>query len=617
MVVSGNEDLLERAFQLAFFIVPDRASAYEIAARAVEKLGLQSSREKRRVYWRGRNAKLKIRRISRPDADTLQWLVYLESEECEKEQERNDRQTETDLVIRYIKYLVQLTTSASSFYVNVGLNRLLRNYSTSEVQQVYEFTTEHYPASEEYRKIKGRLMNQLAARFDGFVKIRTSEYRELKFETDENQKQWAMLVEECLEGFTPWSSKEACLRDSAELRFGDPGTGLKHHSSPNHVDGIETNRCHWFMHSPCYGELARKLGLDPPEERLSVPQFQLKNGSGQDPDPSGSGRKIAPLTEAEVKALRQRIDSSDARRQQALLQPLKIVAHGAVCAHLDPLRNEKRQFEIHEGMKLLEVRTETAGTDLTLATHWIDYTEWNGIAAGEYTIALKDRRQLAFKIVPAASGTAQEGGATVVVESCSSSPLPAWLNLIGSYLQLRPNLPAYAFASVLFAALGWLAATSNYRGKLAHQQSTIEQMAAQIASQKTAPPAQEQKAPQPAKTIATYFLASATPSLRGTDNPAEPVVTFAPGDSLMMLDLAVAQGERGSYRATLSSFPEEQELLRENLLKPIKKSNGWVVEVALPSAHLADRTHYLVTLETLDRGGRVTPVTRVLFEVRK
>ncbi len=615
--MSGNEDLWEKAFQLAFFIVPDRASAYQIAARAIEKLGLQRSREKRRVYWRGRDAKLKIRRISRPDSDTLQWLVYLESEESEKEQERNNRHTETDLVIRYIKYLVQLTTSASSFYVNVGLNRLLRNYSTPEVQQVYEFTTEHYPASEEYRKIKGRLMNQLATRFDGFVNIRTSEYRELKFETYENQKQWENLVEECLEAFTPWSSKEACLRGAGELKFGDPGAGVRHPHSPNHVDGIETNRCHWFMHSPCYGELASKLGLDPPAERLSVPQFQFKTGGGQDPDPSGSGRKIPPLTEAEMQALRQRIESSDAKRQQALLQPLKIVAHGAVCAHLNPLRNEKRQFEIHEGMKLLEVRTETAGSDLTLAAHWIDYTECNGIAAGEYTIALKDKRQLLFKIVPAAPGTAQEGGATVVVESRSSSFPLDWLNAVGSYMQLRRNVPAYAFASVLLIAIGWLAATVNYRGKLAHQQSTIEHLASQIASQKTAPPPAEQKHPQPATTIATYFLASATPSLRGTDNPEEPVVTFTPGDSLVMLDLGIAQPEHSFYRATLSSFPEEQELLREDLLRPIKKSDGWVVELALSSARVTDRTHYLVTVETLDRTGHVTPVTRVLFEVRK
>lgn len=615
--MNGYEELWEKAFQLAFFIVPDRASAYQIAGRAVEKLGLQRSREKRRAYWRIRNAKLRIRRISRPDADALQWLVYLESEECEKEQERNGQQTEVDLVIRYIKHLVQLTTSASSFYVNVGLNRLLRNYSTPEVQQVYEFITEHYPASEEYRKVKGRLMNRLAARFDPFLKIRTSEYRELRFEVYENQKRWMSLVEECLEAFTPWSTREACLRGSVELKFGDPGSGARHPSFPNHADGIETNRCHWFMHSPCYGELAKKLGLDPPEERLSVPQFLFNNGDGQGLNPSGSGRKVAPLTEAERQALKDRIDSGEAKRQQALLQPLKIVAQGAVCARLNPVQDQTRQFDIPEGTKLLEVRAEGTGADLTLATHWIDYTEWSGIAASEYRIALKDKRELIFKIVPAGSGTEQEGGATVVVESCSSSPLPAWLGVVGSYMRVRQNLPGYAFAAVVFVALGWLAATANYRAKLAQQQRTVEHPAAEMASQKPAIAPRDQRPPQPPKIVATYLFASGNPTLRGTENPEEQVVTFAPGDSLIMLDLAVVRGEHGSYRSVVSSFPEEQELLRENLLRPAKRRNDWVVEFALPSALVADRTHYLITLDALDGAGRPTPVSRFLFEVRK
>ncbi len=614
--MSGNEDLWQKAFQLAFFIVPDRANAYQIAGRAIEKIGLQRSREKRRSYWRGRNTKLKIRRIIRPDADALQWLVYLESEECEREQERIGQHNEVDLVIRYIKHLVQLTTGASSFYVNVGLNRLLRNYSTPEVQQVYEFTTEHYPASEEYRKVKGRLMNHLAARFDPLLKIRTWEYRELRFETYEDQKPWVGLVEECLEVFTPWSTSESCLRGLIEINFGDPGSGVRHPRSASHVDGIESDRCHWFMHSPCYGELAKNLSLDPPEDRLSVPQFILNNGDGQGLNPSGSERKVSPLTDAEMRALKDKIDTGEAKRRESPLQPLKIVAHGVVCAHLDPVKDETRRFDIPDGTKLLEVRTEGTGSDLTLATHWIDYTEWGGIAAGEYTITLKDKRELVFEIVAAGSGTEQEGGASVVVESRSSSLLPAWFDAIGSFARVRQNLPRYAFATVVFVALGWLAATAVYRSKLAEQKSTVEHMAAEIASQQEAISSQGQEPTQP-KLVATYLFSSESPTLRGTDNPEERVVTFARGDSLVMLDLPVVRDEQGSYRAALSSFPEEQELLRENLLRPIKKGNNWVLELALPSALVADRTHYLITLETLDSADRTTPVSRFLFEVRK
>src|SRR5579863_4196969 len=190
MSLSERGNQWEHAFQLAFFIIPDRATAFEVTGRAIEKLGSQRSRERRRIYWRGRNKKVRIRRISRPDEDTLQWLIYLESEAYEKKQEQCDDVTEIEMVIRYVKHLVQLTTGASSFYVNVGLNRLLRSYSTPEVQQIYEYTTEHYPASEEYRKVKGRLMNALIARFDRFLRVQTSEYRELRFEPHQDQKRW-------------------------------------------------------------------------------------------------------------------------------------------------------------------------------------------------------------------------------------------------------------------------------------------------------------------------------------------------------------------------------------------------------------------------------------------
>jgi hypothetical protein len=521
-------------------------------------------------------------------------------------------------VLRYIKHLVQITTGASSFYVNVGLNRLLRNYSTPEVQNVYEFATEHYPASEEYRKVKGRLMNLLTARFDRFLAIRISEYGERRFEAYEDQRPLAKLVEDCLEVFTPWSSRQACWQGSMESFGGDPGTGLRQPGFSNHLDRIEINRCHWFIHSRCYGELTKKLGLDPPGDRLLVPQFFLKGDHGQTPDPTAAiERKVAPLTDGEIREMKDRINSSEVKRQQIPLQPLKIVAHDAVFARLDPRQEEKRRFDIPHGTKLLEVRSEATGTDLILATHWIDYTEWNGIAAGEYTIALKQRRELVFKIVPAGPGTEQEGGAAVEVESRSRSPLADWADRIAAFVRAPQNLTGYAFAAVLFVAVGWLAATVNYRSRLIHEQRTVEHPVAAVPSPKTPTVPQEQSPPESAKIVATYFFASGSSSVRGTENPEEPVVTFARGNPLVMLDFAVVPGAHRSYRVALSSFAGEEELLRENDLRPTKKHNDWMVEFALPSALVADRTHYLATLSAVDSGGRTTPLSRFLFEVRK
>lgn len=608
--MNESESQWERAFHLAFFIIPDRTSALEVLKSAIEKLGSQRSRERRRTYWRGRNRKLRIRRISRPGGDTLQWLIYLESGAYEKKQEESQEPTKVDLVIRYAKHLVQLTTGASSFYVNIGLNRLLRNYSTPEVQQIYEFTTEHYPASEEYRKVKARLMNALTARFDRFLRIQTSEYRELRFETCQNQAQWLGVVEECLEFFTPWSSRRACLEGLADLRVGEPGTGVWHPDLPSHPDGVETNRCHWFMHTPCYGELAKKLGFDAPQKRLSVPQFSLRGNDGPNGNANISGRTTDRLSEDERNALKDHLDSSETKRKQASTRLLKIVTHGVVRAHLNPYQDDRLQFDIPDGTKLIEIQSEVNGSNLTLATHWIDYTECEGIASGEYTISLRDKRELILKVVPSSYEGKEEGGAVVVVAARSASFLSPWLQRIAYFFEARRKLWGYAVAAVVLVGLGWFAATMRDQAQLARQR--VSQPLASGRATMAQQPSREATRPVP-----TYLLAAGVPTLRGPGGAKEAAVVFAPNGPLVMLELLIPRPFSDSYRASLSSFVDDQELLSENPLTRKRTDSGWVVEFAVPSSCVTNDTHYLVTLASLDRSGHATPVARYVFQVRK
>src|SRR6185437_11666219 len=134
-----------------------------------------------------------------------------EADTCEKKQESQGLPTEADMVVRYVKHLAQLTTVNSSFHVNVGFNRLLRSYTTPEVQQVYELVTARYPAPEEYRKAKGKLLKQLATRFERFLRMRTAPFGELQFETHVAHEYWSGLVEQCLEFFAPWSARPSCF----------------------------------------------------------------------------------------------------------------------------------------------------------------------------------------------------------------------------------------------------------------------------------------------------------------------------------------------------------------------------------------------------------------------
>jgi hypothetical protein len=611
-----SEKLWERAFQLSYFVLLDRSQARECVARALEKLAVQQSREKRRTYWRGRKSQLTIRRISRPTEDTLQWLICLESEICEKEQESQGRATEADMVVRYIKHLAQLTTVSSSFHVNVGFNRLLRNYSTPEVQQVYELATERYPAGEEYRKAKGKLLNQLLARFERFLKVRRAQYGELQLETHDSHERWCGLIEQCLELFAPWSGYHDCLAVGVAPEMLTGGQlGRAGDSSPR-ADRLETSRCHWFMHSTCYGRLVERLGFDPPRERLAVPRFL--NHGGDDPGSTSASlqRRTAPLSQEETRILRERMAAVAAYRHSIPLRPLKIIAHGSECATLDPAREERCRFEIPDGIQLLEIRSDIAGENRTVATHWIDRDEANHFIAGEYTFAVQGGGQLTLRVLPKLGPAAEEDtGAVVEIETRAVATLSkrwraltSWL--IDEYHPIRP-----ALVSVAIAALGGLAASAYFWPRISRDSITITRMAREVAARNAALAALQHAPSQPSlRSAPRYTLAPQTTNVRGTGGSArEPVVTFAPGDSLAILEIPVQGDERGSYRATLSSFPEEEERLTEMALRPAKRGDHWVVEFPIPAALVQANTHYLLALTR--KGGMSTD--RYVLEVRK
>jgi hypothetical protein len=598
-----NESLWERAFQLAYFILLDRSAAHECVARALEKLAAQRTRERRRGYWRLRKRELKIRRISRPPEDSLQWLIFLESESCEKTQEMRGQPTEADMIVRYIKHLAQLTTVNSSFHVNIGFNRLLRRYTTPEVQQVYELATRRYPGSEEYRKAKGKLLEQLAARFERFLRVCTAQYGELQFEVHPEQQTWSGLVEECLRLFTPWSGHGSCLQESAAPAaagvYGLVRRALRASQTPDHV---ETGRCHWFMHSTCFCHLTQELGLAPPLERLSVPRFlhqDDRGGSGAD----SSERRAAPLSDAETGVLRDRVSSVMARQGAIPLEPLRIVAHGVVCSRLDPARDGSHRFDIPEGTRLLELRSDTGGSDRILATHWVAYDEDGGVVGGEYTLDLQGGRQLTLGVIPKASAQeeARAAAAVVTIESrlaLARKPLSF----------LRP-----ALASVALVTVGVLAASVYFGPGISRDRLALDRMARQLAQQQGTI-ASLRRTPDPlTPSVRHYAFGSGAPNIRGEGNTGEPIVTLAAGDSMIILELPVADGAHGPYRARLSTFPQQQERLTEVSLQAVRRRSDWIVEFALPAALVENDTHYLLALTRAEG----TDARHYLFKVRK
>src|SRR5438105_9258179 len=143
-----GSDWLEKGFQMAYYTVPDRKTAIEIVSRSLEKLRVHVHREKKRYYWRDKHLERPIRRITRQAGDLLQWLIMVDSEPFERQEEQVSEPSTRDLAVRYVKHQLRLTSATSSFHVNVGLSRLLYSYKTSQTQAIYELVTRRYPGAD-------------------------------------------------------------------------------------------------------------------------------------------------------------------------------------------------------------------------------------------------------------------------------------------------------------------------------------------------------------------------------------------------------------------------------------------------------------------------------------
>jgi hypothetical protein len=605
------EDILERGFQLAYFIFPSRPQAVLILSGAVNKLKTQHGRESRRTYWRDKYLKRGITRITREESDMLQWLIFYESDHFEKEQEAAHRATLKDMVVRYIKSLVRMTSAMSSFHVNIGLNRLLHNYSTAETQRVYESMTDRYPGADEYRRAKSVLMNKLEERFDGMLKTSRTQHGEVRFVAADDQEHWADMVDLCLKEFTPWSTLNACPvannAGGAELKLPSSlsGSGVDQNL-------IETSRCHAFIDPLCFGRLVRALAIEPPNQRLDLPRFFMEN-----PDNSNNSAPQTPkLSAEERKAIADFAATEAERRQKTMPTNLVIVVDGQECAQLDAKGATSRQLAIREGAELIEIWTEESGAPLLLATHKIAYAETSGIAPADFSFQFKDAAALLLQISTQTSSTggAEDGPRTASLsvkyrpgrQSVQASP--RWLGFV----------PKFGPAVAALVAFGWIVGTYVHR----HPPASEAPASPGVVEVEKAPPQPEATPAQIARANelpVTYRLVPDEFATRGNGSADTPSVTVPVHTVLIRLELPIASADAaGTFHGTLKTFLEDKEILAVNQLKAQQDGSGVAtVTFSVPSTALKANTDYTVELERHNPNVMVEKLSTYTFHTVK
>ena len=586
-------ELLQRGFELAYFLIPDRVTAIDILTRALEKIRARSRREMKRLYWRDKHAERPVRRIARSDMDMLQWLIMFEAEQDERAQERAGSISSRGMAIRYIKHLIQITTALSSFYVNVGVSRLLHNYSTSEAQRVYEMLTSRFLGPDEYRRAKSALMDKMSERFAGFLKIARVDHGELRFETSDNQERWADAVSDCLRVFTPWSTQGHC----AQFVSVNGNTKLKaaQKSADTDQNESELRCCHILIEPTCYDQLMKDLAFDAPETRLALPRFIMPDKQEKNDDNNVQPPRPPELSQEDLDQIQRRLAVTDARRRNANPRIVTIMIDGVEHAQLDLTQKHQLQIGLEAGASLIEIRGSDERGDLLLATHFIPYAN-NAFESSRGTAKL-GAGELEFEVIPVATGGQRPPQAILSLNYHAAfqwtHPWIAWRE----FADFRITLRAYVLAGLAMALIGWGVAGAFYSHKVKELEQKLE-----LARRN-----QQQLSPTSARAIISYALIRDDQRVRGTETTGIPEISLHLHSPAISLELPLTSTTGSpSYSAELKTFTGDQTLMTQNFLQPTRTENGSIVEIVVPVDLLKVDTYYTVHLHSSDRTDRFT-----------
>jgi hypothetical protein len=403
------DDIAGKAFALAYFIHGNRVKAISIVREALSKLEVAAAAQVKRLYYTPARRSLLHRakpashrtKISLSDLHLLQRLIYVESEPYEKERERTpDTLRQEDALIHFIKYLIRISIKRNSFYVALGVSRLLHNYSTSETMEIYNVVVQDPERVKDdyyYRSRKGQLIQEIKDRFGDLLNLSRGSRGEERFQTLDAPDEFIELVTECLNQFSPWQTP--CLIPS---RYDPTADELPTLSSAHHgeEDTVEINRIHAVVHPDCYGRITGSLKLEPPALRLSVPHFILPNGKNNMQGPNNKSRRPPPsLNSDELDALKRSLYEQSARRKTTHASLLSVVVDKVERARLDLQRADSIRFAIDDRDELIEVRALDGGEGTLLAAHLLGGNETCDLGSrAKSEIVLEGGQRLTFEL---------------------------------------------------------------------------------------------------------------------------------------------------------------------------------------------------------------------------
>jgi hypothetical protein len=459
--ITPTDELLNRAFQLAYFILGDRTAAIYVAMAAIDKLKTASTIQDRRLYYMptGRSAYPAARtKVSLSHIHLLQRLIYTESEPFERLIEGQEKPLQQqDMIIRFIKHLVRVATKHNSFYVALGLSRLLYNYTTSETTEIYNLVIQDPDRGRDdyyYRSRKMHLLKELKDRFRNSLKTYRGFRGEERFQPQEDSAIYLSLVKECLSRFTPWESV-CVLPPDVDPTKNIVTSLLFNGKDPDEEHEIELNRLHTLLHPDCFERLVLALGLDPPAQRLELPYFFISSNA---PGATDDRFKPQALSRGELDAIRRYLEKNSTYRKDASKQLLSVLVDGDEysCFAID--QTSSVQINVEEYAEFIEVRSLEEDEEVPLAIYPLTYNE-SGIITANASIMLGQGQRLSITVQPSDGSSGETAAARVSITYQEARPITRVSSLLQQfklYLSSVTGLWQQSSVNYLKLLLGFL-----------------------------------------------------------------------------------------------------------------------------------------------------------------
>jgi hypothetical protein len=326
------------------------------------------------------------------------------------------------MIVRFVKHLTRVTLRRNSFYVTVGVTRLLHGYSTAAALDLHGLVSQEpvrLPTDDYCRSRKKLLMKEMLERFGALLNVVRGAHGEHRFRCHESTARWAALVEACLRRFTPWGSTcplprrlETPMVDLPELSF--------EAADPDREHAVEVSRIHSILHPPCFARLTAALGLPPPAQRLTVPRFCLCQGDDAGPRPSRNRWRPPALSGETRRRILDRLTVQADTRRQRPGRFLSVRVDGRERAVLDLARERQVRFEVGAGADLVEVCRRDG---LALAAWGLGGP--GSTMPREASIVIEGGQRIAFTASPPADEAGDLAGLAIKVDYRETNPVRA------------------------------------------------------------------------------------------------------------------------------------------------------------------------------------------------